>query len=148
MQQLARITLIKGWGSLLLQELCNLRELGIKTGFVLMMCWCLQGNRVFSQLWREASLRKVLSTKLCSLLPNHPQPQNQKGLECRDMKMCKCASRFFSFPAHPDTLHAQQGGSRSGMCLGHVQEQLEVAPSVNLLNRLFLVRWSLGNSST
>lgn len=92
MQQLARITLIKGWGSLLLQELCNLRELGITTGFVLMMCWCLQENRVFSQLWREASLRKVPSTKLCRLLPNHPTATKQKGLECRDLKMWKCSS--------------------------------------------------------
>lgn len=79
MQQLARMTLIKRWGSLLLQELCNLRELGIKTGFVLMMCWCLQENRVFSQLWREASLRKVPSTKLCSLLPNRPPATKSEG---------------------------------------------------------------------
>lgn len=127
MQQLAGMILIKGWGRLLLQELCNSRELGIKAGLVLMMCWCLQENRVFSQLGRGIAAHGPEHKALQSFQIIQ-QPRNQRDLECRDAKICNCASFFFSLLPHLDTLRAQQGGSRSGTCLELMQEPLDVAP--------------------
>lgn len=141
MHQLARIILIKGWGCLLLQELCNLRELGIKTGLVLMMCWCLQENRVFSQLGESDHCGD----------PEHKavQAPSKSSHSHKIRGVWNAGSgKYASVHLPSSPLLPISMPSMSGLCLEPVQEQLRwLQDKAVLINRLFLVRWSLGNSS-